>query len=179
MGGKNKRLRRINGWFSAGFAVVLLLASPAQTAAGISGFNNDNKNVPVAIDADTLELQEDKQRIIFSGNVDVKQGSLRVQAAELVVYYRDRGGAGDRQILRIEAKGHVVVTQDDQAASGDQAIYDLENGRMTLIGNAVLTQGENVIKGSQVSIDLNSGVTTIGGQKDEGGGRVQALFPAE
>ncbi|MFX6006920.1 LptA/OstA family protein, partial [Acinetobacter baumannii] len=75
---------------------------------------NHNSNAPVDYAADRIELQDRANRVLLSGNVDITQAGLRLQAARMTVAYRN---AGSIEIERIDANGGVVVTKGDERAS--------------------------------------------------------------
>ena len=87
-------------------------------------------------------------------------------------------GEGNAQITKIEAKGDVVIISDkDQTATSDWAIYDLPAQQVTVGGNVVLTQGENVLKGDRLVIDLKTGESRFENVGNTtAGGRIRALF---
>jgi lipopolysaccharide export system protein LptA len=90
------------------------------------------------------------------------------------------GGAEKKnaQITKIEAKGDVVITsEDDQTTTSDWALYDLPSQLVTVGGNVVLTQGKNVLKGDRLVIDLKTGESRFENTGNAAaGGRIRALF---
>jgi lipopolysaccharide export system protein LptA len=88
-------------------------------------------------------------------------------------------GDNDTQITKIEAKGEVVITsENDQTTSSEWAIYDVPSQQVTVGGNVVLTQGKNVLKGDRLVIDLKTGESRFEntGNNAVAGGRIRALF---
>lgn len=87
------------------------------------------------------------------------------------------GDAGN-QISKIEARGEVVITTDqDQTTTSDWALYDVPAQLVTVGGNVVLTQGKNVLKGDRLVIDLKTGESRFENTADGStGGKIRALF---
>lgn len=87
-------------------------------------------------------------------------------------------GNPESQINKIEARGHVVITsEDDQTTTSEWAIYDVPTQLVTVGGNVVLTQGDNVLKGDRLIIDLKTGESRFENPgKTTAGGRIRALF---
>ena len=85
---------------------------------------------------------------------------------------------GGTQITKIEAKGDVIITSDDdQTTTSDWALYDLPTQLVTVGGNVVLTQGKNVLKGDRLVIDLKTGESRFENTGNTAaGGRIRALF---
>lgn len=126
---------------------------------------------PVKIDADRFEVFDDRKQAIFSGNVILQQGPVKMQTSRLLVSYT--GGTGQQQgrINRLEASGKVIVTSKEQTATGEKAIYEVGTRVIRLSGNVVLTQGDNVIRGEELVVDLTTGTSKLVGT-----GRVRGLF---
>lgn len=84
--------------------------------------------------------------------------------------------ASGGKIRRMDVDGHVFVSSPTETASGSNAVYSAETGKITLFGNVVLTRGGNIIRGSKLVIDVESGRSVIDSRSSAGGGRVKALF---
>lgn len=148
--------------------LAALAASPRIDAQVLSGHNS---NAPVDYAADRIELQDKQDRVVLSGNVDVKQAELRLRAARTVVNFTN---AGSMQIQRITASGGVVVTRNDEVATGDVGIYDFGKKIITMTGNATIKRGNgDTLRGGRLVVDLNSGVSSASGGP---GGRVSGTF---
>lgn len=178
-------------------ALGLLLgcvALPMQAGAQDTGIPNalqgfsQNRDQPVNIEAESLEVRDKDKTATFSGNVIVTQGDTKLRSASLVVFY-DQGdgkdgknamkaaqpGPGGRQsIRRLEARGGVVVTQKDQTATGATGIFDMKSNTITLAGGVVISQGQNVLRGERLIVDVATGQARV----EAGGGRVQGMFSA-
>ncbi len=142
-----------------GAASFGLIAPPRVDAQALSGHNS---NAPVDYAADRIELQDKQNRVVLSGNVDVKQAELRLRAARTVV---DFTNAGSMQIQRITATGGVTVNRNDEIATGDVGIYDFNRRVITMVGNASLKRGGgDTLRGNRFVVDLNSGVSSAEGR---------------
>ena len=191
------RKLRMQGWWLVGLAAAMAAASgapaqprtqsqpPPQASAQPSGPPNalqgfsQNRDQPVKIEAATLEVRDRNKVATFSGNVHLVQGDTVLRCKVLVVFYdQDDTGAptvksatpgptGSSQIRRMEAKGAVVVTQKDQTATGDSAIYDLKDNTVTLVapagGLVTVTQGPNVMSGPKLVVNLTTNVSHFEG----------------
>ena len=138
--------------------------------AGAQSIGSHNSNAPVDYAADRIELQDRQDRVVLSGNVDIKQASLRVQSARTIVDFSD---AGSLSIQRITATGGVRVSRGNERASGDVAVYDFNRRVITMVGNATLNRGGDTLRGGRFVIDLNSGVSSA---ESAPGGRVSGSF---
>jgi lipopolysaccharide export system protein LptA len=170
--------------------------APAQTGVpnALQGFSQ-NRDQPVQIDAERLEVRDKDKVATFTGNVHVIQGDTDMRSRSLVVFYEEEGAkgsgakgnsakgtakaaqpgpGGSSQIKRLEANGDVVVTQKDQTATGDKGIFDMRANTVTLAGNVVISQCQNVLRGERLVVDMTTGVSSV--EKGREGGRVQALI---
>lgn len=164
-----------------GFALTCVALAGIQ--AGAQAIAGHNSNAPVNYAADRIELQDRQNRVILSGNVDITQAGLRLQAARTLVNYTD---AGSLRIQRIMATGGVTVTRGNERASGDVAVYDFNRRIITMAGNVRLRRGSDTLNGGRLVIDLNSGISSVDGRASgsssvtgatEGsGGRVTGTF---
>lgn len=156
------------------------------TSVGIFSQGGHDTKQPIAISSDTLEVKQDEEIAIFSGNVDAVQGEMRLRSQSLEVYYATEDGDGTvtpNSIKRMKALGRVFLSSPEETAEGDWADYDLTAAMLTLHDNVLLTRGKNVLCGQKLDMDLDSGRSVlIGacGDSPASGGRVQGLFfPAE
>jgi lipopolysaccharide export system protein LptA len=184
--------------FSA--AAVLVVALTFGVTEGIAQSDKQspifkglaqNRNEPVKIAADSLEVRDKDKKATFSGNVHVVQGDVELRCNTLIVYYESeaaKGGskapkaqpggptsqsaAGNQQIRRMEAIGSVQVMQKEQRATGDRAEFDMRKNSVTLSGNVVVSRGDDVLRGHLLYVDLTSGVSKM----ESGGGRVEGII---
>ena len=158
----------------------------------VQGFSQ-NRGQPVHIESTRLEVRDKDKIATFIGNVQVNQGDTEMRCKTLVVYYEpdepgSPAGAGDKglktdaagpggeqRIKKLEAKGNVIVTQNDQIATGDTALFDMKSNTVTMIGNVVVTQGQSVLRGDRLVVDMTTGFSRVESGKN-GQGRVQGLF---
>jgi lipopolysaccharide export system protein LptA len=140
---------------------LAIAASPghAQTAIGFEGLRQD-PSAPVEVASDALTVEQAAGRAVFTGNVVVAQGDLRLAAATVTVDYA-ADGAG---IRRITAGGGVTFATATDAAEAREAVYEVETGALTLTGDVVLTQGPATITGDRLVADLRAGTGRIEGR---------------
>jgi lipopolysaccharide export system protein LptA len=159
-------------------ALGAFAVSPASGQGGASALKGHDTDAPVDVASDRIEVLDRADRSIFSGNVDVRQGNLRLNASRLTVAYADTGGI---QIQRLEASGGVTLRSPSETARSQFAIYDLDRRLVTMIGGVTLDRGANHIQGGRLVLDLDSGRAVMdGGAGGRGtqssGGRVTGRF---
>ena len=87
-------------------------------------------------------------------------------------------GSTDSKISRVDAQGHVVVTNGLDTGRGDYGVYNAGSGICTLIDHVVITRAKDVIKGQYGVMDLNNNVSRMLPAAAPGSPRqrVQGLF---
>ncbi len=171
-------------------ATGLRAQQPSAPPNALQGFSQ-NRNQPVNIKADALEVRNQKKVATYTGNVHLVQGDTTLRCKTLIVYYDgDQAGGhagnqapaaksaaaptGSGSIRYMEAIGGVIVTQKDQTATGDKAVYDMKTNTVTLSssgGNSVvMTQGPDVARAPRLVVHLDTGVSHLEG------GRIETLI---
>jgi lipopolysaccharide export system protein LptA len=169
-----------------GFLLTLALAGGMQLSAqGIAGgvaggIGSHDTRAPVDIDAGRIVAQEREDRVIFSGDVVVRQADLTVRAQRMQLNYLN---ATTLELQRLTATGGVTVARGQERASGSTAVYDFNRRIITLVGDVRLKQGANTLLGGRLVIDLDTGVSSVDGQASggssgsgDGTGRVSGTF---
>jgi len=151
---------------------ALLLAPGIAVAQGtevpFGGLSHD-ASLPLEITADNLELDQAAGTAIFTGTVKAGQGTLRMAADRMEVYYSDSSGSGTGAIERMQADGNVTLSNGTEAAESAAATYDVASGIIEMEGDVLLTQGANALSSERLRIDLNSGQGALEG-------RVRTIF---
>ena len=153
---------------SASLALVIALTSGgaafAQAAVAFGGLSHDT-DLPVEVGADRLEIDQDDGTAIFSGQVLIAQGEMRLSAGQVRVVYADQTNAdGTGEIKTMRATGGVTLVNGAEAAEAREAIYDIDAGTILLKGDVIMTQGQSAIAGNSMLIDLNKGSGRIEGR---------------
>lgn len=100
----------------------------------------------------------------------------RGKGAPSLASARDPGDAGAAKISRVDAQGHVVISNPVEAGRGDFGVYNEDTGIATLIGDVVIERGKDVITGQRGVMDLNRNVSRMLPGGAPGHSRVQGLF---
>jgi lipopolysaccharide export system protein LptA len=162
--------------FAASLVFVLLAfaARPAYPADATAGLGIDASQ-PIAVNADNLVADLKSETALYTGNVIVTQGAIRLHADRLKV------SAPGGKASHMEVDGHVVVDSPTGQAVGDSGVYNVAEQVLRLTGNVVLTKDANVLRGSALEVSMATGVAhlTAGAAGSTPGappGRVQGLF---
>jgi lipopolysaccharide export system protein LptA len=159
---------RVLQHFGAVLALGLVLCAGmafGQAATIAFGGLKQDTSLPVDIGADQLSVNNADGTAVFSGNVLVGQGEMRLAAARVEVTY----GADGRSIQTLKAMGGVTISNLADAAEAQEALYTIDSGVVVLTGDVLLTQGQSALSGQKLTLDLKSGTGVMEG-------RVQTTF---
>lgn len=155
----------------SGFRIAWVVLIAACLSAGVAwgqGKIPVNRNEPIQIVSDRLEAFDEEKRVVFSGNAVAVQGDKSIRADSISLFYKQGSqsakpkaakgpdvGGGDLE--RVEAKGHVIISQGPKIVTGDFAVYFQDDQKIEMTGNAVLREGRSVIRGDKVVVLLDKG----------------------
>lgn len=147
---------------SLALAALLALCSPvaAQEAKIAFGGLAQDTSLPVEVQADMLSVNNTDGTAIFSGNVLVGQGEMRLAAAKVTVEY----GKDGKSIARLHATGGVTIANLADAAEAKEALYAIDSGVIVLTGDVLLTQGASALSGQKLTIHLKDGTGVMEGR---------------
>ena len=161
---------------------------PSGPPNALQGFSQ-NRDQPVRINADELQVHDKDKVAVFSGDVHLVQGDTDMRTTKLVVFYDDEPPPPapatasakttnasaqitpqqNQQIKRVEAKGNVIVVkkqkdQKDQKATGNEGIFDMRANTVTMVGNVVISQGDSILTGDNLTVNMTSGDAVLTGK---------------
>lgn len=124
---------------------------------------------PVEVSADQLKVDQTNGSAVFTGNVVVGQGDMRLAAGRVQVEYGDTNGSTANKISKLLATGGVILTNGGAAAESLEAVYTIDSGSIVMTGDVILTQGASVVSSDKMVVDLNTGTALMTG-------RVKSIF---
>ena len=160
---------------------LLLAASPVAAQSALKGHNID---APIDVDAKVIDVVDANGKAIWSGDVRITQGDMKLNADTVTVFYSRSKKGGSPTLERLDAQNNVRLVTPSESASGRYGIYDVTQKTITLVGGVTLTRGESVLRGGRLVIDLESGRSKLDGagtsagpgQAAVPGGRVTGRF---
>ncbi len=122
-----------------------------------------DKDQPVSIEADSVDIDETKETAIYHGNVILVQGSINLNANKVIVYNFQSDNA------HIVATGNQVSFTQKQDNSPDpikgranKAEYGINGARLELTGKASLIKGKNTFRNDKIIYDREKAVVKAG-----------------
>ncbi|WP_299650639.1 lipopolysaccharide transport periplasmic protein LptA [uncultured Tateyamaria sp.] len=136
--------------------ITPLYAQGTQVAFGAI---RQDTSAPVEVSADELNVDQETGAAIFTGNVVIGQGDMRLSAPRVLVVYRD-DQAG---IERMEATGGVTLVSGPDAAESQRADYSIDTGLIVMTGDVLLAQGQSAISSDRMTVNLEDGTARMQG----------------
>ena len=150
--------------FATALVLALALAAPGRTwAQGAQiafGSLSANSDLPVEVTADNLDVDQTDGTAVFTGDVLIGQGDMRLSAPRVVVVYKqDQSG-----IARLQASGGVTLVSGSDAAEAARADYDIDSGMIELQGDVLLLQGSSALSAERMTVDTRNGTARMSGR---------------
>ena len=117
---------------------------------------------PIEILADTMEWNKQLGQAIAIGNAKAIQGESIIKADKIIAVL-DK--TDNQKITKLLANGNVEFLKDKQFATGDKAIYHLDQDKVIITGNVKLERDNNIVKGEKLIIDFLTGLSKIEGSR--------------
>jgi lipopolysaccharide export system protein LptA len=141
-----------------------LVCTPALSAAqGPSvafGQTQQTGDLPVEVTADNLDVDQSAGTAVFTGNVVVGRGDMRLSASRVLVVYHE----GQSRIERLKASGGVTLVSGEDAAEAQRADYNLDTGVIDMQGDVLVVQGPQAVTADSVVVDLRAGTARMRGR---------------
>ncbi|RBI67589.1 lipopolysaccharide transport periplasmic protein LptA [Roseovarius sp. TE539] len=143
------------------FAVAFTVAAPAcaQGAQVAFGKMREESGLPVEVTSESLAVDQEDGTAIFTGNVVIGQGEMRLSAPRVEVIYQ-KDGSG---IASLHATGGVTLVSGEDAAESAEADYIIESGVVRMRGSVLLVQGRAALSGDRMTVDTVAGTARMTG----------------
>ena len=171
----------------------IVIQSPERTAYGDQGIYDldrsvilvEGKNLLLKTQLDTvtasdsLEYWEKRNIAIARGNATATRGDKEIRADILNVKFK-RVGSNSVQAVQMDASGGVTIRTPREVIIGNEGIYDVVQGIVTLTGDVKITRGESQLNGSIAEVNLQNGISRLISAKSlSGEKKVRGLFIPE
>jgi len=126
----------------------------------------------MVIKSNTLEADDKKGRITFTGDVEAKRDDFTLYCHEMVIYYETSPGKKESEepstrIKEIVAKGHVkIIRTEGGIATGEQAVYYQADEKLVLTGKPIVKQKDNSVEGDRITLFLKEDRSVVESSSD-------------
>lgn len=164
-------------FFRINIAVMLLLGGIFAAMPGLAAGSGESSS-PIHIEADRMVSKEDKNSVVFMGNVDARQDDVVIRSDEMTVYYEPEKGKTDTsssKVKKLICIGNVEITRGDWLGTGKRMDYMAGDRKVILSGDAKAWQGQNMVQGKTIVYYLDEGRSIV--EQDKAAkGRVKAVI---
>lgn len=142
------------------FSLLLLLASLPSSAM------DSDRDQPIEVEADRLEVREQENISIYEGNVKLVQGSLRINSDRLVIHFND---ANELTLLEMTGKPATLLQLDNLQqqifGEAEQIDYNEVESIMIMRRSACLDQAGDIIRSDLIRLNTATNGIEAGGPK--------------
>jgi lipopolysaccharide export system protein LptA len=141
------------------FTALLSTAAAAQGASVAFGTIAQDTSLPVEVSSDELAVDQQTGVAVFTGNVVIGQGDMRLSAGRVEVVYSENADG----IASMQATGGVTLVSGNDAAEAQRANYSIDDGTIVMRGNVLLAQGASALSADTMTIRLRDGTARMQG----------------
>ncbi len=134
----------------------------------------------IQIKADSLVAYNEASYAEFSGNVTAVQGTTRITADKLRIYYskvsdgKGKKETGEESVKKVTASGKVVIQSENRTAYTSQAEYTPSTKVVILNGpDSKVVSGSNFVSGEKITFFINEDRVSVERGKEK---QVEAVF---
>ena len=138
-----------------------------------------DRDQPIHIDADRIEIDDAKKINTFLGNVVLTQGTLVIKADKVVV---TQDSEGNKHATAYSETKPVYFRQKREGydeyieGEGDRAEYDSKTDTVELFDHAYVKRGQDIVRGNYISYNSNTEYFKSEGGAKTPEGRVHAVI---
>ena len=131
---------------------------------------SEDAKQPIEIEAESVIVDEASGFNEFSGNAEIRQGSLLMTAELIQVQTNAEGVETMKATGTLDNPAKYIQSQENQArfieATAKKITYDVNEGMIFLVGNAYLIQGFDSFSGDLLTYDINNDKVIVKGSED-------------
>lgn len=118
---------------------------------------------PIDIEADQVTIDADSQSSIYSGNVRLTRGSIRIEANKLVISQNSKTGAVSATITGKPATYSQRQNNGTVSAKANKLTYSSNEDIIELSGNAILDRAGSTIENDSIRYNTRDNTISAGG----------------
>lgn len=152
-----------NNWLGMAFAVCAVIAAPCAQA------ERADRDKPVNLESDTVDIDDGKREGTFLGNVQLTQGTLLIKADKIIIKQDAAGfqygiAYGKPASFRQKREG----TEEYIEGFGDRIEYDSKADTVQFFKNAHIKRSGDDVRGDYISYNaITEFFQVVGGGKPD------------
>ncbi len=130
-----------------------------------------DENQPIDVEADGVEIDDGRNLSVYSGSVEIRQGSMHLWADKVTVHH-----GVSRQPQKIVAEGRPARFRQQVEVGGEEVKahalhieYTADSEEILLLNQAVLSQGRDSFRSDRILYDRSKAVVKAGKSVAKGG----------
>jgi lipopolysaccharide export system protein LptA len=154
-------------------AVLLLLCGVVASGAFNLRSDKGPEEGPLVITSNTLEIDNEKKTVTFTGKVTAKKDDWVIHSDKMVLLYDEETARSvtDTENVRVDriiATGNVQILRSGGGeALAQEAVYYQADEKIVLAGKPVVRQGEDFVEGSRITLFLQDNRSIVEGSEQE------------
>ncbi len=148
--------------------IIFLVCLPLSSLA-----LSTDKDKPINIEADKLDIDDTQHISTYQGNVKLSQGSMHIHADKIIFFFN---ATDELDYLKITGSPASIDQQNDQGKSlngSAKTIFHYQNDSiLKFIGNAIVTSSKDSIKSETITINTKTDVIHAGAMNKKEGDTV-------
>ncbi|GAA0689551.1 hypothetical protein GCM10009104_15060 [Marinobacterium maritimum] len=137
----------------------------------------EDQQKPIHISADHASMNERTGITVYTGNVEIVQGTMVIRGARVELHRNDRG------VQRIISTGKPAQFQQQPSqdqpltkAYGERMDYRVNKQEVTITNSARVDQGRDTFTGERIVYNMEKAVVNAYGSDKDSGQRVQMVI---
>lgn len=126
--------------------VLLLLAAGTARSATNTAAAAAANDAGTVITSRSLNFDQKSRQAVFDGDVLVVDPQLQIKSDRLTVVFSEKN-----EVQKLYAEGRVQIVQEELAASGGRADYDVAEGKVVLSVNPLVRRGRDMLTGETIT----------------------------
>lgn len=149
---------------------ILGVSLLASLSLGGPGTVRGASEAPIHIEANKMTSTEKTNSVIFTGDVDAKQGDVRIRSDEMTVFYTPETAEKEKkaeqkkttqQVEKLICVGNVELTRGQWLGTSKKMVYLSKERQVILTDNAKAWQGQNMVSGDKIIYYLDEGRSEV------------------
>jgi len=146
---------------------LLILAFLLPVANALWALPADREQ-PISVEADNLEIRDQQNISIYEGNVTLVQGSLEINSERLVIRFNDDNELVSMEMTGSPARFRQLDNQRQEILGEGRRIRYLEAGSLLeLIESARYEHGGDVIESERIRVNTRDNSIQAGGEQTD------------
>lgn len=150
--------------------VVMLCCSTTSFSGTRDNDSEIPKNKQMVIESNHLEIDDQQNRVTFTGNVNARGNEYEITCQKLELFYHQQKRVDPEKpnfdVSKIVATGQVkIIRTEGGSASAETAVYFQDEEKIVLTGNPKIRQENDFVEGTKITLFLKEKKSIVEGSE--------------